>query len=237
MWDADCCRRRTGTAPLRSTRSSDHRRSAIDPRAAIANDHFVSRVSTPTKSRPASAASLRDPRHREADYATPGDGIFHFYFPEQGLVMPGQFIPGRLAQPGLRAYGAGNWRGFDNAGFRVGHRYIYFTSPDSGESCFADGCSRGSAARTRPGIAAALGPKQHGQSSSSSTRIASPDRLPEHDANMMAEAEALMAFLLHAITLEWYRAKALRRCRIRQSRQAQRRVRDDESIDLSKSGR
>ena len=37
-------------------------------------------------------------------YATPGDGIFHFYFPEQGLVYPGQFIPG--ADSHSRAYGA-----------------------------------------------------------------------------------------------------------------------------------
>ena len=48
-------------------------------------------------------------RGREKDdieryYATPGDGIFHFYFPEQGLVLPGQFIPG--ADSHSRAYGA-----------------------------------------------------------------------------------------------------------------------------------
>src|SRR5437867_6989608 len=78
----------------------------IRPRQiAIANDHFVF-------------------NHREADdkqtaigkqfaelhgitrphYATPRDGIFHFYFPEPGLVVPGALIPG--ADSHSRAYGA-----------------------------------------------------------------------------------------------------------------------------------
>src|SRR5439155_20745226 len=37
-------------------------------------------------------------------YASPGDGIFHFYFPEQGLIVPGGLYPG--ADSHSRAYGA-----------------------------------------------------------------------------------------------------------------------------------
>ena len=62
-------------------------------------------------------------------YATPGDGIFHFYFPEQGLVLPGQFIPG--ADSHSRAYGAygavGIGVGSTTLGFGWSTGYIYFT--------------------------------------------------------------------------------------------------------------
>ena len=62
-------------------------------------------------------------------YATPGDGIFHFYFPEQGLVMPGQFIPG--ADSHSRAYGAygsvGIGVGSTTLGFGWATGYVYFT--------------------------------------------------------------------------------------------------------------
>ncbi len=62
-------------------------------------------------------------------YATPGDGIFHFYFPEQGLVLPGQFIPG--ADSHSRAYGAygavGMGVGSTTLGFGWATGYIYFT--------------------------------------------------------------------------------------------------------------
>ena len=62
-------------------------------------------------------------------YATPGDGIFHFYFPEQGLVLPGQFIPG--ADSHSRAYGAygavGIGVGSTTLGFGWSTGYIFFT--------------------------------------------------------------------------------------------------------------
>src|SRR5947199_6448626 len=103
----------------------------IRPRQiAVANDHFVF-------------------NHREADdkqtaigkqfaelhgitrphYATPGDGIFHFYFPEQGLVVPGALIPG--ADSHSRAYGAYGALGYGvgsttlGCGWATG--YVYFT--------------------------------------------------------------------------------------------------------------
>jgi 3-isopropylmalate dehydratase small subunit len=78
----------------------------IFPRqAAVANDHFVF-TGKPEDDRQTSIGRAFAAMHgiEKPYYATPGDGIFHFYFPEQGLVFPGQFIPG--ADSHSRAYGA-----------------------------------------------------------------------------------------------------------------------------------
>src|SRR5439155_991267 len=60
---------------------------------------------------------------------TPGDGIFHFYFPEQKLVLPGALIPG--ADSHSRAYGAygalGYGVGSTTLGFGWATGYVYFT--------------------------------------------------------------------------------------------------------------
>jgi 3-isopropylmalate/(R)-2-methylmalate dehydratase large subunit len=103
----------------------------IYPRqAAIANDHFVftGRDGDDKQTRIgrdfAAMHGIEKPY-----YATPGDGIFHFYFPEQGLVMPGQFIPG--ADSHSRAYGAygavGIGVGSTTLGFGWSTGYVYFT--------------------------------------------------------------------------------------------------------------
>jgi len=103
----------------------------IFPRqAAVANDHFVftgkevDDRQTGIGREFARAHGLAKPY-----YATPGDGIFHFYFPEQGLVVPGQFIPG--ADSHSRAYGAygavGIGVGSTTLGFGWATGYVYFT--------------------------------------------------------------------------------------------------------------
>ncbi len=78
----------------------------IFPRqAAIASDHFVftgkedDDRQTSISRQFAAAHGLRPPY-----FAAPGDGIFHFYFPEQGLIVPGGLYPG--ADSHSRAYGA-----------------------------------------------------------------------------------------------------------------------------------
>ena len=78
----------------------------IFPRqAAIANDHFVFTGKDDDNKQTAIGKEFARLHGIEKPYyATPGDGIFHFYFPEQALVMPGQFIPG--ADSHSRAYGA-----------------------------------------------------------------------------------------------------------------------------------
>ena len=104
---------------------------AIYPRqAAIANDHFVfTGVDADDKQTGIGREFARLHDIAKPYYATPGDGIFHFYFPEQGLVMPGQFIPG--ADSHSRAYGAygavGIGVGSTTLGFGWSTGYIYFT--------------------------------------------------------------------------------------------------------------
>jgi 3-isopropylmalate/(R)-2-methylmalate dehydratase large subunit len=78
----------------------------IYPRqAAIANDHFVFTGREADERQTAIGRAFAG-RYAigKPYYAEPGDGIFHFYFPEQGLIFPGQFIAG--ADSHSRAYGA-----------------------------------------------------------------------------------------------------------------------------------
>jgi 3-isopropylmalate/(R)-2-methylmalate dehydratase large subunit len=101
-------------------------------RAAIANDHFVF---TGFESDDKQTAISRDfAAHYgigKPHYATPGDGIFHFYFPEQGLIVPGGFYPG--ADSHSRAYGAygaiGIGVGSTTLGFGWATGAIYVTVP------------------------------------------------------------------------------------------------------------
>ncbi|TME29607.1 MAG: hypothetical protein E6I64_00150, partial [Chloroflexi bacterium] len=103
----------------------------IRPRQiAIANDHFVFNRREADDKQTAIGKEFAD-RHgvRRPYYATPGDGIFHFYFPEQGLVVPGALIPG--ADSHSRAYGAygalGYGVGSTTLGFGWATGYVYFT--------------------------------------------------------------------------------------------------------------
>jgi 3-isopropylmalate/(R)-2-methylmalate dehydratase large subunit len=182
--------------------------------AAIANDHFVFTGSAVDDKQTsigrefAAAQEMRKPY-----YATPGDGIFHFYFPEQGLVMPGQFIPG--ADSHSRAYGAygavGIGVGSTTLGFGWATGYIYFTLAKARRVIF-DG-------RLQPWVSGKdivlellrrWGAKQ---SQGMSVELVDADRqLPiayrNTIANMMAEAEALNGiFAPDETTYAWYRAK------------------------------
>ena len=104
---------------------------AIWPRQlAIANDHFVfTGVDSDDKQTSIGRAFAKLHAIEKPYYATPGDGIFHFYFPEQGLVHPGMMIPG--ADSHSRAYGAygaiGIGVGSTTLGFGWSTGYIYST--------------------------------------------------------------------------------------------------------------
>jgi len=190
---------------------------AIAPRqAAIANDHFVftgSAIDDKQTNIGREFAAFHD--LRKPYYATPGDGIFHFYFPEQGLVMPGQFIPG--ADSHSRAYGAygavGIGVGSTTLGFGWATGYIYFTLAKARRVVF-DG-------RLQPWVSGKdivlellrrWGAKQ---SQGMSVELVDANRqLPiayrNTIANMMAEAEALNGiFAPDETTYAWYRAKGL----------------------------
>ena len=95
-----------GTAPFAIHTFREITGGSIHPRqAAIANDHFVFTGREADDRQTEISREFAETEGLEAPwFATPGDGIFHFYFPEQGLVMPGAVIPG--ADSHSRAYGA-----------------------------------------------------------------------------------------------------------------------------------
>jgi len=188
---------------------------AIFPRqAAVANDHFVFTGKADDNKQTGIGRQFAAYHQIEKPYyATPGDGIFHFYFPEQGLVLPGQFIPG--ADSHSRAYGAygavGMGVGSTTLGFGWSTGYIYFTMAKERRVTF-----RGKLSPWVTGKDIVLellrrwGAKQ---SQGMSVELVDRDQqLPmafrNTIANMMAEAEALNGvFAPDEITYDWYRAK------------------------------
>ena len=189
----------------------------IHPRqAAIANDHFVF-TGREDDEKQTSIGRAFAKRHgiEKPYYATPGDGIFHFYFPEQGLVMPGQFIPG--ADSHSRAYGAygavGIGIGSTTLGFGWATGYVYTTLARARRVVF-----RG---KLQPWVSGKdivlelLREWGARQAQGMSVELVDADgQLPiayrNTIANMMAEAEAMNGiFAADAITDAWYRAKGI----------------------------
>jgi 3-isopropylmalate/(R)-2-methylmalate dehydratase large subunit len=189
----------------------------IFPRqAAIANDHFVfTGHAADDKQTGIGRAFAHLHGIEKPYYATPGDGIFHFYFPEQGLVYPGQFIPG--ADSHSRAYGAygavGIGVGSTTLGFGWATGYVYFTLAKQRRVVFVG--------RLQPWVSGKdivlellrrWGAKQ---AQAMSVELVDRDtQLPiayrNTIANMMAEAEALNGiFAPDDLTRAWYRAKGM----------------------------
>ncbi len=189
----------------------------IRPRQiAIANDHFVF-TGKDEDERQTSIGRAFAAQHglERPYYATPGDGIFHFYFPEQGLVMPGQFIPG--ADSHSRAYGAygavGIGVGSTTLGFGWSTGYIYFTVPKQRRVVFTGSLQAWVSGKD---IVLAL-LKRWGAKQSQGMSVEFVDRdlqLPiayrNTIANMMAEGEAMNGiFAADDLTYDWYRAKGM----------------------------
>jgi 3-isopropylmalate/(R)-2-methylmalate dehydratase large subunit len=189
----------------------------IYPRqAAVANDHFVfTGKDEDDKQTSIGRAFAKQQQMEKPYYATPGDGIFHFYFPEQGLVLPGQFIPG--ADSHSRAYGAygavGIGVGSTTLGFGWSTGYIYLTLARQRRVVFTG--------KLNPWVGGKdivlellrrWGAKQ---SQTMSVEFVDRDKqLPmvyrNTIANMMAEAEAFNGiFAEDELTTEWYRAKGM----------------------------
>jgi 3-isopropylmalate/(R)-2-methylmalate dehydratase large subunit len=189
----------------------------IFPRqAAIANDHFVFTGKDDDNKQTAIGKEFARLHGIEKPYyATPGDGIFHFYFPEQALVMPGQFIPG--ADSHSRAYGAygavGMGVGSTTLGFGWSTGYIYFTVARARRVVF-DGRLQ-SWVSGKDIVLELLRRWGAKQSQGMSVELVDANRqLPiayrNTIANMMAEAEALNGiFAPDDITYAWYRAKGI----------------------------
>ena len=215
---------------------------AIHPRQiAIANDHFVfTGKEADERQTSIGRAFARLHGIEKPYYATPGDGIFHFYFPEQGLVYPGQFIPG--ADSHSRAYGAygavGMGVGSTTLGFGWATGYVYFTVPKQRRVRFTG--------RLQPWVGGKdivlellrrWGLKQ---SQGMSVELADPElQLPiayrNTIANMMAEGEAMNGiFAADDVTYAWYRAKGMSQLpypRIAAGEEARYEI--DETLDLS----
>ena len=215
---------------------------AIYPRqAAIANDHFVfTGKAIDDRQTEIGREFARRQGLEKPFYATPGDGIFHFYFPEQGLVLPGQFIPG--ADSHSRAYGAygavGYGVGSTTLGFGWATGYVYFTLPKSRRVVF-----RG---RLQPWVSGKdvvlelLRRWAAAQAQGMSVEFVDAERqLPmvfrNTIANMMAEAEATNGiFAPDEITDAWYRAKGISDLPYpRVAAGADARYEIDETLDLS----
>jgi 3-isopropylmalate/(R)-2-methylmalate dehydratase large subunit len=190
--------------------------SIVPRQTAIANDHFVFTGKRNDDRQTAIGRDFARAHGIERPYyATPGDGIFHFYFPEQGLVLPGQFVPG--ADSHSRAYGAygavGIGVGSTTLGFGWATGYVYFTLARARRVVFTG--------RLQPWVGGKdivlellrrWGPRQ---ALGMSVELVDANRqLPiayrNTIANMMAEAEAQNGiFAPDEVTAGWYRARGI----------------------------
>ena len=189
----------------------------IYPRqAAIANDHFVFTGKLDDDRQTAIGrefARLHD--IEKPYYATPGDGIFHFYFPEQALVVPGQFIPG--ADSHSRAYGAygavGMGVGSTTLGFGWSTGYTYLTLSKARRVTFSGRLQPWVSGKDivlellrRWGVKQSEGMSVELVDANQQLGMAYRNTI----ANMMAEAEALNGiFAPDAVTEAWYRTKGI----------------------------
>jgi 3-isopropylmalate/(R)-2-methylmalate dehydratase large subunit len=190
--------------------------SIVPRQAAIANDHFVFTGKDADERQTSIGRAFAAMEGMEKPYyATPGDGIFHFYFPEQGLVYPGQVIPG--ADSHSRAYGAygaiGIGVGSTTLGFGWSTGYVYTTVPSARRVVLSG--------KLQPWVSGKdivlklLERWGTQQSQGMSVEFIDAGRqLPiayrNTIANMMAEAEAYNGiFAPDEITLAWYRAKGM----------------------------
>ena len=206
-----------GTAPFAIHTFREITGGAIRPRqAAIANDHFVftgreaDRKQTAISAAFAAAEGLEPPW-----FATPGDGIFHFYFPEQGLVMPGAVIPG--ADSHSRAYGAYGAVGFGVGSTTLGFGWatgrVWLTPPPPRRVVFTGTLPPWSQGKD---VVLALLARWGGAGAGMSVEFADPERvlpIPWRNTicNMMAEAEAWNGiFPFDEVTGAWYRNRGMR---------------------------
>ncbi len=189
----------------------------IYPRqAAVVNDHFVfTGKDSDDRQTSIGRAFAEQQKMTKPYYATPGDGIFHFYFPEQGLVLPGQLIAG--ADSHSRAYGAygaiGIGVGSTTLGFGWSTGYVYFTVAKARRVVFSGRLQPWTSGKD---IVLAL-LQRWGAKQSQGMSVEFVDRdMQLHIAyrntisNMMAEGEALNGiFAPDELTYTWYREKGM----------------------------
>ena len=205
-----------GTAPFAIHAFREITGGAIHPRqAAIASDHFVftgreaDARQTAISEAFAAAEGLEKPW-----FAAPGDGIFHFYFPEQGLVMPGAVVPG--ADSHSRAYGAygalGVGVGSTALGFGWATGRVWLTPAPARRVAFTGSLPPWCSGKD---VVLALLARWNGAAAGMSVefrdeRGALPVTWRNTIANMMAEAEAWNGlFPFDPVTEAWYRDRGM----------------------------
>ena len=191
---------------------------AAAPRlAAIANDHFVFTGKAADQKQTGISREFAAHHGIKAPYyAPPGTGIFHFYFPEQGLIVPGGFYPG--ADSHSRAYGAygavGIGVGSTTLGFGWATGYVYVTVAKQRRVAF-----RG---KLQPWVSgkdivlkllSGWGVKQSQGMSVEFQDEGGQLPIPYRNtiANMMAEAEAMNGiFPQDSVTDEWFQDRGFK---------------------------
>jgi 3-isopropylmalate/(R)-2-methylmalate dehydratase large subunit len=214
----------------------------IDPRQfAVANDHFVFTGKESDERQTAIGRQFAKLHGIEKPYyASPGDGIFHFYFPEQGLVYPGAFIPG--ADSHSRAYGAygavGIGVGSTTLGFGWSTGYVYFTPAQARRVVFTGELQPWVSGKDI--VLELLQRWGAEQSGGMSIEFIDADRqLPivyrNTIANMMAEAEAQNGiFAADELTQAWFASKGMNDLRYPTLRPGERAHYEmDETLDLA----
>ena len=207
-----------GTAPFAIHTFREITGGAIYPRqAAIANDHFVftgrraDDRQTAISRDFAAAEELRPPW-----FATPGDGIFHFYFPEQGLVSAGRRgSGGRQPQPRLRRLRRARHRHrIDRTRLRLGHRQRFSdsgTGPPGGAERGTPSVVLGQGHRAGAHLAVERGRRAAPRWNSSIRAGALPIAWRNTICNMMAEAEAWNGiFAFDEVTSGFYESRGIR---------------------------
>jgi 3-isopropylmalate/(R)-2-methylmalate dehydratase large subunit len=209
-------------------------------RVAIANDHFVFTGKEADEKQTSISREFAEKHGIQTPYyAPPGTGIFHFYFPEQGLIVPGGFYPG--ADSHSRAYGAygavGIGVGSTTLGFGWATGAVYFTLPKQRRVVFAG--------KLQPWVSGKdivlklLQGWGIRQSQGMSVEFVDSNRelpIPYRNtiANMMAEGEAMNGiFAQDEVTESWYRERGfeLPYPRVRPGEDARYEI--DEKLDLS----
>lgn len=209
-------------------------------KAAIANDHFVFTGKDADEKQTTISREFAE-KHgiRPPHFAAPGSGIFHFYFPEQGLILPGAFCPG--ADSHSRAYGAygavGIGVGSTTLGFGWATGYVYFTLAKQRRVTFTGALQPWVSGKDI--VLRLLARWGTRQSEGMGVEFVDPNRqlpMPYRNtiANMMAEAEAQNGiFAQDEITEAWYRERGFAMPYPRVTPGAEARYETDETLDLS----
>ena len=213
----------------------------IAPRQlAIAADHFVFTGKDEDDRQTAISRGFAAKHHlTRPHYAAPGDGIFHFYFPEQGLIVPGGFYPG--ADSHSRAYGAygaiGIGIGSTTLGFGWATGYIYMSLAKQRRVVFTGALRPWTGGKDivlellrRWGKAQAQGMGVEFVDAGRQLPMTARNTI----ANMMAEAEAQNGiFAEDELTDAWYAKRGIARPYPALVSGAQARFAIDETLDLA----